>query len=482
MYISEIKLENFRCFSGNHELVFKPGINYLVGNNNCGKTTIFRAIEFLQSAKNKEDWITKGKENEDISVEIKFKGEDLNEILDQDSLSKYAKYVYNNELIVRRSSRRTTWTDSKNKEKEIGIKNVALYNKEERKYENPTGIDKTINALFETQFVWSDIDNEDYQDFNKTKILGRIIHALAEHFNQTDSWKQLVTAHEEAFGDGGFSAELRDVESKIEEVMSNQYGETKVEIGFDLPDIDSFLKIGQIQLEDNGIRTEANQKGTGMQRALALNLIQVYSSISSENSDKLRPIFFFLDEPETFLHPKAQDKLLDSLEELSKRSQIFITTHSPYLLRNYNSKNDDLKIFSRDKNKPRIRDDVDLNLFNYSPTWGEINYFAFEIPSIEFHNELFGFLHQKAADKEPKRVTIRKIKSFDAYLESINGSVKTDENHVNSNGKYENRDRVMTTYIRNWFDHPGLVEKREKPTIQDMKESIEFMLEVNKKL
>lgn len=33
-----------------------------------------------------------------------------------------------------------------------------------------------------------------------------------------------------------------------------------------------------------------------------------------------------------------------------------------------------------------------LNIFGErSPSWGEINYFAFDIPSIEFHNELYGF-------------------------------------------------------------------------------------------
>ena len=37
-------------------------INFFVGNNNCEKTTIFKAIEFIQKGKNKEGFITKGKE------------------------------------------------------------------------------------------------------------------------------------------------------------------------------------------------------------------------------------------------------------------------------------------------------------------------------------------------------------------------------------------------------------------------------------
>ena len=88
MYISNMKLENFRCFEGITELTFCPGVNYFVGNNNSGKTTIFRAIEFLKSGKTKEGWITKGKENEEVSVEITIKGENLKSLLESEKLKK----------------------------------------------------------------------------------------------------------------------------------------------------------------------------------------------------------------------------------------------------------------------------------------------------------------------------------------------------------------------------------------------------------
>lgn len=64
MYISKIRLVNFRCFEGKEELTFCSGVNYFVGNNNSGKTTVFKAIEFLKFGKTKDGWITKGKEHE----------------------------------------------------------------------------------------------------------------------------------------------------------------------------------------------------------------------------------------------------------------------------------------------------------------------------------------------------------------------------------------------------------------------------------
>lgn len=65
MYISKIKLTNFKSFKGHHDIEFSKGVNFFVGNNNCGKTTIFKAVEFIQSGKNKLDFITKGSESED---------------------------------------------------------------------------------------------------------------------------------------------------------------------------------------------------------------------------------------------------------------------------------------------------------------------------------------------------------------------------------------------------------------------------------
>lgn len=77
MYIEKLVMENFRCFPGKTEIEFISGINFLVGNNNCGKTTIFKAIDFLLSGKTKDGWISKGKEDEEVSVIITLKGTDI---------------------------------------------------------------------------------------------------------------------------------------------------------------------------------------------------------------------------------------------------------------------------------------------------------------------------------------------------------------------------------------------------------------------
>ncbi len=62
----------------------------------------------------------------------------------------------------------------------------------------------------------------------------------------------------------------------------------------------------------------------------------------------LSRLCFFIDEPETFLHPKAQDKLIDSLNKISEKYQVFITTHSPYLLKKFDTRTQQINIFFKE--------------------------------------------------------------------------------------------------------------------------------------
>ena len=486
-----MRLENFRCFEGVKELTFNSGVNYFVGNNNCGKTTIFRAIEFLKSAKTKDGWITKGKEDEDVSVEITLEGENLADFLEQDDLKKFQPYLINgSKLRIRKSSELSSWKDIRGKDKEISIKNVSAFNPETGIFENPFGVGDTVSALFDSQFVWSDINSDEYNNFGKTTtIVSKLINNITENFRKSDKWLDFEKAHKETFGDEGLVSVLNGLQSRIEEVMKAQYGETKVNFSFGIPTIDNFFKTGQILLEDNGIQTDISEKGTGMQRALALTLIQVYSQIGDESREITKPILFFIDEPETFLHPSAQDKLLQSLNQLSNNHQIFITTHSPYLLKNFNSSTNKLSIFSRNEHAINIEEDIQLNLFPYSPSWGEINYKAFGVVSEEFHNELFGLLHNKAREDNKtydggNRTVGGSIASFDDWLIEQDSSNLVDSNHQNKNPRDDRVDKTMSSYIRNYIDHPGNDESlpegcsRNKPTIGEIRTSIESMMKI----
>ncbi|THE07652.1 recombinase RecF [Enterococcus hirae] len=456
MYISKLILENFKSFEGRHEILFKPGINFFVGNNNSGKTTIFKAVEFLRNGKYEDGLITNGKKDCNCSVEIIFSGDDILEIVSNHAVKKYQNYVFEENgtlnLRVLRSSE--------------DVKKVQTWNNNEQKFDNPTGVGTTITALFDSQFVYSDLKNEDYQDFGKTKVVGKLINAITNDFQKSEPYQEFCNAHEATFGtDSELFNVLGSTSKKIQDVMTEQYGETQVEFKFGLLEMENFFKNGSILLTDNGVTTEVNRKGTGMQRALALSVIQVYSEIT--NAENSKQLFFFIDEPETFLHPVAQDKLIEAFEKISRNSQVFITTHSPYLLKKFNESNHYIQVFSSIGDK--ITPGSNMDLFPFSPTWGEINYYAFGICSVEFHNELFGYLQENfnkeqldklLADGTPDSQLRKKMgklaneNAFDDYLKE--SGLEKNVKYIRRQNDGETCDQLKTLpmFIRNIIHHP----------------------------
>jgi len=476
VYISRIKLHNFKGFKDDHELIFDVGLNFFVGDNNCGKSSVFEAIDFIRTKKTRDEVITKNSNDSDfVSVEIELKGDDLEALLETEALKKYKSYLTDvdgvKSLRILRSSKEIKIIQSKS-EKTLTIANVCLYNVATNQFENPTGIDTTISALFDAQFVWADTDSGDVMDFSKTKICGKIINAIISN-NVSESWDNFKKSHKETFEK--IADNLKPVELLIQSKLAEQYGDTEVKFNFTLPEITDFLKSGNIVLSDNGIQTASSEKGTGMQRALALSLIQVYADISSNKIENVsKPIMFIVDEPETFLHPQAQNKVLDSLEKISVKSQVFIVTHSPYLLKKYKKETHSMNVFSKKDGFNKIEPSIELDLFRTSsPTWGEINYRAFGVTTEDFHNELYGFVQAKAILVDEKYYS---PKEFDEYLLNKNSVIpKRQYKHLKSDGSIIEYEATLPTYIRNFIHHPENIENI-KYTDAELENSIELLI------
>lgn len=475
MYISKLKLNNFKGFSGKQEFNFSEGINFLVGNNNCGKTTIFRAIEFLQNGGNKENFINnKISKEEYVSVEVEITGKSDLELFIKNSVcpsvQKLKPYVIDNHngtfsVRILRSLRE-------------GIDSIEIYNPNDCKYENIEDGDEAIKNFFRSQFVYSDLNNNEYQNFSEKGIVGKLIKASVGNFERSKEWKYLKQAYEDFIGEN-IKNRLNNMEEEISSLLQVQYGYGNLKLDFKLPDIDIFLETGSLELEEHGIATKVSDKGAGMQRALTLSLIRYISLIRNEYAKK--QLFFFIDEPETFLHPKAQEKLLDTFEEVSERFQVFITTHSPYLLRKFKKDKHKLIIFEKDENGNNKfqNDNQTLSLFgDSSPTWGEINYFAFDVLSVEFHNELYGFLQAKAIDEDQDNYYEEK---FDQWLVNKGFDANKAYNKQTKNGTIESNKRTLPTYIRNLIHHPEN-KCNEKYTEEELKNSIEKMVKLLQQL
>jgi len=478
MKISNITVENYKIFNGTHSFDFKGNLIFLVGENNTGKTTLFEAVSFLKSGLPKEKKITDirnkfANEQAPVTCTIKFTG-NIQEVIEDFSEAKYQPYVFveNGEqvLLAQRSSESRSIMQG-GKTKELSIKTVTIWNQDTSQFENPSGIDTVLSTLFETQFVWADTDPTDISDFGSTKICGRLLAGAVGDFFDGGQWKKFTDIHQETFhGDGdSLGKRTKTVEQKIKAILEAQYGEADVRFNFSLPDASTFYKAGDIAVND-GVDTKLQEKGTGMQRAIALAMIQVYAQgLITHPSDpnKTKPLFFFIDEPEICLHPKAQKQLVEALQTISEVQQIFITSHSPYLLKTFDSNIHDLFVFKRENKNIEVTPSINMNLFDWSPSWGEINYKAYDVYTIEFHNELYGYLQE--------RECCWKEQDMEKYLELKSIPKNKSWVRVKEGIPSPAMNVTLMTFIRNTIHHP---ENRNNLDFSDieLKESTENLI------
>jgi len=220
-----------------------------------------------------------------------------------------------------------------------------------------------------------------------------------------------------------------------------------------------------------------DEKGSGMQRSVALALLQVYAEELTKHPEKddiRKPFFLFIDEPEICLHPKAQKRLFDALLELSKTKQIFLTTHSPYFLATDYIQGVGLFVFTKnDSEIPMIeRVTGESKLLPWSPTWGEINYKAYDLPTMDFHNELYGYLQEKSEQWRER--------DFDKWLVDEQGLQRNKQwTRETENGSASTYNVTLQTFIRNKIHHP---ENRTMQSVEysqdEFKQSISEMISI----
>lgn len=139
------------------------------------------------------------------------------------------------------------------------------------------------------------------------------------------------------------SNQLADLERSIEEEL--RAWDVKVNIEVTPPELERLFELGTDVHLNDGVKTSADRKGHGLQRAMMFALLRVWAGSLREertSGDQGRPaprkqsdsVIFAIEEPELFLHPHAQRKLATTLREIadSPNHQVFICTHSTHFV------------------------------------------------------------------------------------------------------------------------------------------------------
>ncbi len=202
-------------------------------------------------------------------------------------------------------------------------------------------------------------------------------------------------------------------------------------------------------VEDKGVKF--NNKTTGQRSDGFRQLISFLLTLSAENlSQELTNTILLLDEPETHLHPTAQINLKNEIIKLSQddsNNLVFFATHSNYMI---DKENIDrcFKVY-KEKNKYTKFERLRTGNTSYS----EVNYEVFDIPTNDYHNELYGFLEE---------TNINKINSLPKNRDWVN-DLKGVKEKVS-----------LSKYIRHSIHHPENT-KNPKFTEKELKESIELL-------
>ena len=181
-----------------------------------------------------------------------------------------------------------------------------------------------------------------------------------------------------------------------------------------------------------------------------------------------------IDEPELSMHPKWQMNILKYYKQLftkggSQKAQLFIATHSEYVLEDaLSNKTENLVIVLTENAGTINAKRIDAPSVLPSITHAETNYLAFDVVSNDYHIELYGWLQQKESKSSVKACDDH-IKNHALYNPGIHA-----KSSFNPHGTTYD---TLSTYIRNAIDHP---HPSMTFTEGELRTSIELLIELCK--
>ncbi|MHA1195852.1 MAG: ATP-dependent nuclease [Promethearchaeota archaeon] len=361
MYIKKLLIKNFRGIR-KAELCFEPGINFLIGTNNIGKSTILKAIDFLLNPSIqwwRNDRLTEldfwRKEiNNELIVEaiiccgyktctgendscpyFEF-GEDIIETckLSQFSLF-YDKYNLDNPF-----PNIEDLEDSENIELAIRIRMIGTYQEEENYFSvkhEIFGNDGEWHSFTRSmkEFIGANLFTS-FRDPNSNFRLqyNSLLIKFFKNINKTKS--KIISQFKKGLKsiiDKIYDEELRELFKEHQDLLNEFPDDTSICLG--LGKVRDFEILRQIELslkyfseEMNNFEIPLSFQGRGLQNLLFLFLCSRIQSIQV-NSPKI----FLIEEPEQNLEPQRQRSIIKIIKNLvNDDSQIIITTHSPFIL------------------------------------------------------------------------------------------------------------------------------------------------------
>lgn len=404
MYFTQIEIKNYRCFEKRAISFATPdsqnigsGLNIFIGENGLGKTTVLESIGLLTQSRLKTKGTIKITDFLDISKPLHINGRTKPFELD----SVYGKTPIQCAGLSFEANARKK--DAQGLIDPISFDStvVPVGSVSQKSYELRTEVTKPWGAsrLPRFEVIYFDKNRTRHlssglyttkldsiiDDFNSQVLLK--LNSLSDQVEVEKLEKDdLLTINSQLLSKYSWLSDK--LITSVNDDFSNFFsGKVSFDIFKNLePYSSSFFSF-----TPNGSQSQVpiSRMGSGVEMLFSIFLLFRFYSLEKV------PLILLIDEPEMHLHPVWQLKLIEFLKNISRDIQIFISTHSPYIYKQCIKSSAKLQVFTTDKKQNIQISEVGpsyCKTFPWSPTWAEINYFAFNLPSPEFHNELYSYL------------------------------------------------------------------------------------------
>lgn len=476
MYIKSIKFQDHHLF-GDSIFNFcdtngKPYDTIIfAGENGTGKSTLFNIIHNFM-----DHPLPKKQSEEKITFILQAEESEITDFLKiPDFKSTVQGYVIENELTVNidysipNSWSALTYTISRAEGEPLEFNSSLLMNSGTKEVFKSiySDVDVNYNAGAINSTTSLDVDRLGFNIVKSNSNIGTEIAQLLVDIEALDSsdFREWATQNPESkVSDGVTDIRMRRFKTAFESIFTNKKYK-KVEN----------TEMGkQVFFEEFGRQISINDLSSGEKQ------IVFRGSFLLRNKESTKGAIVLIDEPEISLHPRWQLKILDFYKNLFKEtevqtSQLFIATHSPFIIHNETRINDKVIILKKDeRGKTIITDHGEFFIWNEE----QIIKDAFDIEIL-----------QNKIEENPKHLVITEGKTdwkhLKKALQKINKGQLNDEkfqfleyddevemgsSHLltlcKSLSKVNNNNKVIAIFDR---DEPNIVKQASGSTGTDYK-------------